>query len=195
MRTMTMNSRISRSRRKYYGLAKPRPGQEVILLNADYTYLHIVKWRDAVKLIEKGKVQVLKLSERIIRNFERTREIAIPLLMRLVKMVRTLYKNKVPYSKRNVFIRDGFVCSYCPSKPSKLTLEHIVPRDQGGKSTWENTVAACKPCNDRKANRTPREAGMYLKKQPYAPTINEFLQIRIRRLGINDLLQEYLASL
>jgi 5-methylcytosine-specific restriction endonuclease McrA len=184
--------RVTRSRKKHFEAVYPKNG--VILLNADYSFLHVVKWKKAITLICKGKVEVLKLGKKIVRNFEGTKEIIVPLIMRLIRMVRTLYKNKVPYSKRNVFIRDEFTCAYCGIEPPKLTIEHVVPRDQGGKSTWENTVAACKPCNDRKMNRTPSEAGMYLKRRPFAPTINEFLQIRIRKMGINEVLKEFLAG-
>ena len=181
--------RVGRSRKKYYGQVLPNDG--VILLNADYSYLHVVSWEKAVTLITKGKVQVLKLGKRVVRNYERTKEIVVPLIMRLISMIRTLYRSKVPYSKRNVFIRDDFTCCYCHCKPGKLTIEHVVPKDQGGKSNWENTVAACQPCNNKKENRTPSQARMYLKRQPHAPTINEFLQVRMKRLGIGDILDEF----
>ena len=187
-----MAERVGRSRRKWHNQELPNDG--VILLNTDYTFLHVVKWKNAIKLMEKGKVEVLKLGTKVVRNYERTRVIVVPLIMRLIKMIRTLYRNKVPYSKRNVFIRDGFTCCYCSCKPGKLTIEHVVPKDQGGKSTWENTVAACQPCNNKKENRTPSEARMYLKKQPHAPTINEFLQTKMTKMGIGEILNEFFAT-
>ena len=183
---------VSRGRRKYNMLSSSRSG--VVLLNADYSFLHVVDWKKAVTLITKGKVEVLKLGTKIVRNFEGTKEIIVPLIMRLIKLVRTLYKTKVPYSKRNVFIRDGFMCCYCGKEPGKLTIEHIVPRDQGGKSTFENTVAACLECNNKKGNRTPSEAGMYLIKRPFAPTINEFLQLRMKKWGVKSILKEFFES-
>jgi 5-methylcytosine-specific restriction endonuclease McrA len=154
----------------------------------------VVDWKKAVTLITKGKVEVLKLGRRVVINYERTKEIVVPLIMRLVKLVRTLYKTKVPYSKRNVFIRDEFQCCYCHCQPAKLTIEHVVPRDQGGKSTWENTVAACLECNSKKGNKTPSQAGMYLRKRPIAPTINEFLQLRMRKWGVMSVLKEFFES-
>jgi len=187
-----MTERVSRGRRKYNMVSSPRDG--VVLLNADYSFLHVVDWKKAVTLITKGKVEILKLGTRIVRNFEGTKEIIVPLIMRLIKLVRTLYKAKVPYSKRNVFIRDEFKCCYCGCEPGKLTIEHIVPRDQGGKSTWENTVAACLPCNNKKENRTPSQAGMYLMRRPFAPTINEFLQLRMRKWGVKSILKEFFES-
>lgn len=167
------------------------PKSGVILLNADYSYISVVKPKKAITLICKGKVEVLKATKKIWRNAERTVEILVPKIMRLIKMIRTLYKARVPYSKRNVYIRDNFTCVYCGSEPGKLTIDHVVPKSKGGKSTFENTVAACKECNLSKEDRTPNEARMYMKKQPYAPTISEFLQMRMRRLGIGDILDEF----
>lgn len=187
--------RVSRSRRKHYYPGHTFRKSGVILLNADYSYLNVVSWKKAITLICKGKVEVLEASKRIIRNAERTIEILVPKIMRLIKMIRTLYKNKVPYSKRNVYIRDGFECAYCHSEPARLTLDHVQPKSRGGKSTFENTVAACKECNLKKGDQTPSECGMYLRKQPYAPTINEFLQLRMKKLGIGDVLEEYFSKI
>lgn len=170
------------------------PSNGVILLNADYSYLGILKPKKAIRLIYKGKVEVLKATKRVWRNAERTIEILVPKIMRLIKMIRTLYKQRVPYSKRNVYIRDNFTCVYCDGQPGKLTIDHVVPKSRGGKSTFENTVAACKHCNLTKEDRTPTEARMYMKKQPYAPTISEFLQMRMKRLGIGDVLNEFYKS-
>ncbi len=109
-------------------------------------------------------------------------------------MIRTLYKARVPYSKRNVFIRDKFICTYCNTKTGKPTADHVIPRSKGGKSTFDNVVTACKPCNLAKMDRTPREAGMFMAYQPYQPTVMEFLQIRLKSLGVKDILDEYFES-
>ena len=84
-----MAERVGRSRRKWHNQELPNDG--VILLNTDYTFLHVVKWKNAIKLMEKGKVEVLKLGTKVVRNYERTRVIVVPLIMRLIKMIRTLY--------------------------------------------------------------------------------------------------------
>jgi len=166
----------------------------IMVLNSDYTFLNMVNWKQAIKLIAKGKVEVLKATTRMVRNAERTWEIWVPKIMRLVKMIRTLYKSKVPFSKRNVFVRDGFQCCYCGTSPNKCQAEHIIPKSRGGKCTWENIVTACKECNDKKRDRTPREANMFLNRQPVQPTVMEFLQIRLKSLGAQDILDEYLQS-
>jgi 5-methylcytosine-specific restriction endonuclease McrA len=167
----------------------------IIVLNTDYTFLNVVNWKQAIKLIVKGKVEVLEFTSRILENAEKTIRIIVPKIMRLVKMIRTLYKARVPYSKRNVFIRDKFVCAYCNKKVGKPTADHVIPRSKGGKSNFDNVVTACRPCNADKMDRTPREAGMFMKYQPYQPTVMEFLQIRLKNLGVKDVLDEYFEGL
>ncbi|MCA9076222.1 MAG: HNH endonuclease [Planctomycetaceae bacterium] len=79
--------------------------------------------------------------------------------------------NSVTFSRRNVFKRDRFTCQYCGCQPgsSELTIDHVVPRAQGGESTWENCVLACVECNGTKADRTPAQARMKLRNEPTRP--------------------------
>ena len=159
-----------------------------IVLNGDYTFLNTVGWRRAVCLMMKGKTEVLKYADKVIRCVDGS-EMRIPLVMRLIKVIRMIYKNKVPFTKKNVFIRDGYKCQYCGSN-NELTIDHITPASRGGKNSFENCVAACKPCNNKKNNRTPSEAHMYLRKTPYAPTISEFFRIKMKALGMDAYLRE-----
>jgi 5-methylcytosine-specific restriction endonuclease McrA len=78
----------------------------------------------------------------------------------------------VSFSRRNVFKRDHWTCQYCGAQPGggELTIDHVTPRAQGGASSWENCVLACVGCNHHKANRTPAQASMKLRKQPVRPT-------------------------
>ncbi len=77
----------------------------------------------------------------------------------------------VTFSRRNIFKRDHYTCQYCGAQPGseELTIDHVVPRSQGGVSTWENCVLACMACNKRKADRTPEQARMRLRKKPVRP--------------------------
>ena len=77
----------------------------------------------------------------------------------------------VAFSRRNIFKRDKFTCVYCGVQPGtdELTIDHVTPRAHGGQSTWDNCVLACLTCNHRKADRTPEQAGMRLRKQPQRP--------------------------
>jgi len=163
---------------------------KVIVLNLDYTYLNTVSLKKAIKYIINKKVEVIKTTTKMITNAEKTFTIKAPLVVRLIKMVRIIYKNKVPFSKRNIIARDMNVCQYCGIKDSKLTIDHIIPASRGGKSNWENCVASCKKCNNTKGNKTPRESRMALLRQPYQPTIMEFLIAKMKSLGVDDLLKE-----
>ncbi len=164
---------------------------KVIVLNLDYTYLNTVSVRKAIKYILTKKVEVIKsVVDNLITNAERTFEIHTPLVVRLVKMVRVIYKSKVPFSRRNIFARDEYICQYCQIKKSQLTIDHIIPASRGGKTNWENCVAACRKCNNKKGDKTPNEAKMRLKRQPHQPTIMEFLISKMKSLGIEELLKE-----
>lgn len=159
---------------------------QCVLLNADYSFLNIVDWRRALCMVVTDKVQVLSYSDRVIKGAGGY-ALRVPAVMKLVKLIRALYRTRVPFSKRNVLIRDNYRCVYCGAQEKKLTIDHIIPRSKGGKSTFENCVACCRCCNSKKGCRTPSQARMYMKRQPYQPTIAEFLRIKLSRLGIDDL--------
>ena len=113
--------------------------------------------------------------------------------MRLVKLIRTIYRTRVPFSKKNVMIRDGFKCVYCGATGVRFTIDHVRPKAIGGKSSFENCVTACKPCNHKKGHKTCDDARMFPKTKLVAPTISEFLRMRMETLGINDILKEIWA--
>ena len=95
----------------------------------------------------------------------------VPEVVTLTKYDR-LPSNAVTFSRRNVFKRDKFACQYCGAQPGseELTIDHVLPRAQGGTSSWTNCVLACIDCNSRKADRTPEQARMPLRSQPVRPT-------------------------
>jgi 5-methylcytosine-specific restriction endonuclease McrA len=158
---------------------------QCVLLNADYSFLNIVDWKRALCLVVKNKVQVLSYSERVVNGAEGC-VLRVPAVMKLVKLIRALYRARVPFSKRNILTRDNYRCVYCGKPEKRLTIDHIIPRSRGGKSTFENCVACCRRCNTRKGCRTPSEVGMFMKRRPYQPTIAEFLRIKLNRLGLED---------
>lgn len=162
----------------------------VIVLNQDYQFLNKVSWQKAICLIYKGKAEILRHTKKVVRNAERTIEILIPKVLRLLKLVRAIYKQKVPFSRKNVMVRDGFMCQYCGVTGKRLTIDHVIPKSRGGKTVFENCVSACKDCNSRKSNKTPREAKMFFRKQPQAPTIMEFLRLQMQRENIDKFLKE-----
>jgi len=88
-------------------------------------------------------------------------------------------KKEVKFTRHNIFERDRNQCQYCGKVLERklLNLDHVVPRDRGGPTTWENIVCSCIPCNTRKANRTPPEAAMHLIRKPKRPKWRPFVQV------------------
>lgn len=86
---------------------------------------------------------------------------------------------EVKFNRRSIFERDGFVCQYCGQRHAEdeLNLDHVIPRDQGGKTSWENIVTSCIRCNTSKANRMPHQAGMRLPKMPARPRWRPFTSV------------------
>lgn len=165
--------------------------ERVILLNSDYNFLGVINWKKAVALIVKGKVEVLKTTDRVIRNAARTIEMYVPKVIRLVELARRVYRSKVPFSKKNVIYRDQNVCQYCGDVVlNHMTIDHVIPVSRGGKSTFENCVASCKRCNSVKDNRLPSECNMPLLKKPWRPTIMEFITIKMKNLGVDKVLED-----
>jgi 5-methylcytosine-specific restriction endonuclease McrA len=141
----------------------------VLVLNATYEPLHVVSVKRAVVLLLKEKAELIEAAEARLRA-ERI-EVPVPLVIRLVTFVRVPRRFNLPVSRRTVLSRDAYTCQYCGEQPGKdqLTIDHVLPRSRGGGHSWDNVVTACGPCNRRKGDRTPDEAGMPLARSPYRP--------------------------
>lgn len=142
--------------------------EQTLLLNITYEPLRIISWKRAITLLSMGKVEVVEEYDREIRS--------ITFSLKLPAVVRMLYhvkggKQKVKFSRANIYVRDKYTCQYCGErKPiEELTYDHIMPKARGGTTCWENIVTACHDCNLRKGGRTPREVGMHLLKKPIRP--------------------------
>ena len=98
------------------------------------------------------------------RSFDR------PAVIRLIERCRWRI-GYAKFSRVNVYLRDRYTCQYCGSDfgPRELTFDHVMPRSRGGRTSWRNIVSACKPCNQRKGDLTPDEAGMPLLRKPFVP--------------------------
>jgi 5-methylcytosine-specific restriction endonuclease McrA len=141
----------------------------VLVLNATFEPISVVSTRRAVILLLKEKAELVEAAEAELRA-ERF-SIRMPLVIRLVYFVRIPYKVSLPVTRRTVLARDHYTCQYCGRQPARkdLTVDHIVPRSRGGRTTWENVVTACQRCNGHKGNRTPDEASMDVLSQPARP--------------------------
>lgn len=142
----------------------------VLVLNASYEPLHKVDVRHAVRMLVRGVAVVEEAVEgRRIGHFP------LPRVLRLVRYVamRWRHGSRPAWGKRGLRRRDGGLCAYCGGRGN--TVDHVLPQSRGGRSTWENTVLACGPCNNRKRDRTPDEAGMRLLVEPRIPRWSEIL--------------------
>lgn len=159
--------------------------EAVIVLNAGYEFIGLISWQRAMVLLFNGKVEVVKHSDRIVRTVRET--FRVPAVVRLYKFIRSIYRREVPFSRKNILVRDSFVCQYCGRElPSgDLTVDHVIPKVQGGDNYWSNVVTCCKACNVRKGGLTPRQAGMQLVRKPFKPTIMEFINLYLKkRFGV-----------
>lgn len=141
----------------------------VLVLNATYEPLNVVSVRRAVVLLLKEKAELVEAAEARLRAEHI--EVPVPLVIRLVTYVKVPRRFDLPLSRRTVLSRDNYTCQYCGDQPGKaeLTIDHVLPRSRGGAHMWENVVTACSPCNRRKGGRTPAEAGMALRREPFRP--------------------------
>ncbi|MCD4785001.1 MAG: HNH endonuclease [Candidatus Eremiobacteraeota bacterium] len=137
----------------------------VLVLNAGYEFLNVTSLHRAIKLLYKGKAEVLEIRpDREIHSPSVT--IDMPSIIRLLYYIVSPFR-EVPLTKKNVLIRDRHNCQYCGKKGN--TVDHILPRSRGGKDVWTNCVCACGHCNTGKNNRTPAEADMKLLRKPKKP--------------------------
>jgi 5-methylcytosine-specific restriction endonuclease McrA len=178
--------------------------ENVLVLNRFYTAIRIVDARRAFTLLCKEAAEVISVENgqylnydfetwSSIANLQRQFEpeahtwlrttrayIAVPKIIRLFGYDR-LPRQDVKLNRRNLYARDGSRCQFCGKKFStrELTLDHVVPRVQGGQHTWENLVCACVRCNSRKGGRTPDQANMHLIRQPVRPKRNPAITLSL----------------
>jgi 5-methylcytosine-specific restriction endonuclease McrA len=179
-------------------------GLNVLVLNRSYMALRVVNVKRAFSLLFRELAEVVHIDQgryvsydfsewcelsELAREFEpdahdwiRTVrfDIAVPRIIRLAVYDR-LPRQAVKFNRRNIYARDQNHCQYCGGKfsTSELSLDHVVPRSQGGKATWENIVCACLECNIKKGGRTPAQAHLSLIRRPTKPRRNPVLTIKL----------------
>jgi len=174
----------------YSPAAPHRPGDghallaPVLVLNASYEPINVCAARRALVLVLKG----VAMTEEENGHFLHSARVA----MRLPSVIRLLEYRRIPHqtralSRKNILMRDRYTCQYCLKvlPAAELTLDHVIPRSRAGESAWENLVACCHPCNNRKGNRTPEEAGMKLTRQPRPFSLHTSRHL-MRLLGKSD---------
>ena len=165
-----------------------------LVLNADYrplSYypLSLWPWQEAIKAVFLDRVSIIAEYDEEVRS--QRQAFRIPSVVVLKDYVKP--QKRVAFTRFNLFLRDGFECQYCGSK-GDLTFDHVVPRSRGGVTSWENVVAACSPCNLRKANRSLRHSGMSLRRAPRQPSAQDMHGMG-RRFPPNHLHQTWMDFL
>ena len=179
----------------------------VLVLNRVFQAVQIVSARRAFTLLSKGHVKAV-LDDYSTYDFEDWIDIPVranddyvrtpTLKIRVPRVVLLLNFDKVPrhevkFSRKNIYLRDGFRCQYCGqgANTEELNLDHVVPVSRGGRTTWENVVCSCVPCNISKANRVPAEAGMRLVTQPVRPRWHPLARVALNQ-GVYDIWRNFL---
>ena len=176
----------------------------VLVLNKHYMAIRIVGAKRAFSLLCRQIAEVISVEQGAYSNYDFGSwcevsqfksnfepdghdwvstvnfSIAVPRIIRLLFYGR-LPRNGVKFNRRNIFARDGNHCQYCGKRSvsSELSLDHIIPRSMGGKTSWENIVCACTKCNIQKGGRTPKQAGMRLVKKPVKPKRNPLIHFHL----------------
>ena len=177
----------------------------VLVLNKMFMAVHVISVKRAFCLLFKELAEVVSLEDgqfatydfgtwRELSEFRRhhfrqeeddwvrtaTAEIQAPRVVRLLGYDK-LPKQTVKFNRRNIFARDHNQCQYCGKKfpTSELSLDHVIPRSQGGLTTWDNIVCACVDCNVRKGGRTPRQANMTLIRKAEKPKRSPVLNLKL----------------
>ena len=169
----------------------------VLVLNRLWQAVNICSVKRAFMLLYQGHAQVVEADSGSFQtmtfdqwySFSRGYEgedvvSTVSFKIRVPKVILLLFfdrmpKKEVKFTRHNIFERDKNTCQYCGKvfDRSELNLDHVVPRDRGGPTSWENIVCSCIACNTRKSNRTPFEAGMNLVRKPKRPKWRPFVQV------------------
>lgn len=156
--------------------------EQTLVLNACYTPLDVVDWRRAITLWVQGKAEIVERHDTEVWSVSFS--FKLPAVVRLLHYVKTGRRPEVPFTRANIYTRDGYRCQYCTQSftSEDLTFDHVIPVSRGGQRSWDNIVASCIPCNRTKGNRTPLEAEMTLarvpKRPPYSPLFRVTAGIR-----------------
>ena len=147
---------------------------DALALNVAGIPMDIISWRKAVTLWALGRAEILAAYE---DQFIRSPRFALraPSVVQCfdVKSMPRNFTHVLPFTRRNLYSRDGGCCVYCAQKVSfsSFTIDHVIPRSLGGKTSWENVVTACMGCNNRKGNRRPRPGDLKMLHQPFTPRL------------------------
>jgi hypothetical protein len=148
--------------------------QDVLVLNSNYEPLNVCNARRAVSLMILGKADIIVLRDEPILSAGG--ELDSPAVLRMKYQVKRPMP-QLRLSRHAVLARDNYTCQYCGTKAKDMTIDHVVPRWTGGPHSWDNLVACCRRCNLKKADKTPQQANMALKRKPRRPSFIPYLSL------------------
>ena len=181
--------------------------ENILVLNSGFTPVFVTTFKHAMKLLFRNKAEVISVENGNFvsyninswqeasffkREYENTKYKFVETeksLFGIPKVIRLIKNSRVPemakLTRKNVFLRDNNTCCYCNNRFSitHLNIDHVIPKSRGGKQVWENLVCSCFKCNQKKANRTPKEAGMTLHFHPHKPSFYTVFKASINRLN------------
>jgi 5-methylcytosine-specific restriction endonuclease McrA len=146
--------------------------RKVLVLSQSYEPLTITNWKKAFLLVYSEKAEAVDNYDAYLTSINK--KYPLPSIIRLKGRPRFNPFKKVELNRKNVFKRDNGMCQYCGST-TDLTLDHVIPKSKGGKSTWDNLVTACMKCNNKKDNKTPADVGLRLLSEPKRPHHIQFM--------------------
>jgi 5-methylcytosine-specific restriction endonuclease McrA len=158
--------------------------EPVLVLNATFEPINVTAVRRALVLMLKGVAQAEETNHAEVHSTSKA--IRVPSVIRLLSY-RHIPQQSRALSRKNILLRDRNTCQFCGSvfPAAELTLDHVMPRSRGGRSSWENLVACCYACNNQKGDRTPEEAGVKLQRRPRPFTLHTSRQL-MRLIGHRD---------
>jgi 5-methylcytosine-specific restriction endonuclease McrA len=165
---------------------------KVLALSPSYEPLGVIPWTKAITLIFSEKASILEEYDHFIKSPSTSMKAPAVILFKRTKNGKYL-KNSVRFSRKNVWLRDEGICQYCDKQVSytSFTLDHVVPKASGGKTTWDNVVTCCYACNQKKASKHLKESGLFLKRVPKRPNkLPHIHEITSGRFGIDFIVPE-----
>ena len=163
----------------------------VLVLNHNYQPLNVTNVRRALGMLWLGKAHTVERDSKVFRA-ERL-EIEMPTVVRLNHYVRRPTP-VLHISRKSVFARDHHTCQYCGAHNVSLTIDHVMPKERGGGTDWDNLVCCCTACNNKKGNRAPEEVGMRLRRRPFRPKFIPYISYtKFLAAAANPTWRPYLA--
>ena len=164
--------------------------EPVLVLNANFQPINITSTYRAINMVLMEKATLILNGRGVIHSVSQI--FPLPSVIRLNRMIKRP-RPIVKLTRKEIFRRDNYTCQYCGRQLNNLTIDHVNPRRLGGKTDWDNVVAACPRCNHLKGGLTPEQSGMYPRRKPMHPP-NTATYLFGKHLGQNEEWEDFLIG-